>query len=97
MFREAVDNVPENKADVWASLPTHGNVRWTAWRKRDVVVAVLSGAIAAHEALERYRLSREELADWIDGFERHGVAGLQLKRKRWAPRIAARASRARAM
>jgi hypothetical protein len=79
------------------SIPLQENVRWTAWRKRDVVLALLGGAITADDAIARYRLSREELSDWIEGFERHGIAGLHVKRKRWAPAIAARAARARAM
>jgi hypothetical protein len=79
------------------ALPLQENVRWTAWRKRDVVIALLSGGITENDAIERYRLSREELSDWIEGFERHGIAGLHMKRKRWAPAIAARATRARAV
>jgi Protein of unknown function (DUF1153) len=98
MLQEATAEESQNsESDVWGSLPTQGNVRWTPWRKRDVVIALRNGAITAFEAIERYRLSREELADWIEGFERYGVAGLHLKRKRWAPTIAARANRARAM
>jgi hypothetical protein len=93
MLQAAEDDDPDGRG----SLPLQGNVRWTAWRKRDVVIALRSGVITADDAIERYRLSREELRDWIEGFERHGVAGLHLKRKRWAPAIAARASRARAM
>ena len=79
------------------SIPLEGNIRWTAWRKRDVVIALLGGGITEDEAIERYRLSREELNDWIEGFERHGIAGLHVKRKRWASAIAARAARARVM
>jgi hypothetical protein len=99
MFQIAEEDDPERRGPValQAALPLQGNVRWTAWRKRDVVLALLAGAITHDDAIARYRLSREELSDWIAGFEQHGIAGLQLKRKRWAPAIAARASRVRAM
>ncbi len=97
MLQAADEKTRHAEPDIWGSLPIQGNVRWTPWRKRDVVVALRDGTITAHEAIERYRLSREELADWMDCFERHGIAGLHLKRKRWASTIAARASRTRAM
>jgi hypothetical protein len=66
-----------------AALPPPGQVRWTPWRKRSIVLALRDGTIAALEAYERYDLSREELAAWIEGFERHGLAGLHLKCGRW--------------
>jgi Protein of unknown function (DUF1153) len=97
MLPAAKEEDPDTASDVWASLPIEANVRWTPWRKRDVVLALRDGAITVPEAIERYRLSREELADWIECFERHGVSGLQVKRKRWAPAIAARANRIRAI
>ena len=64
-----------------ALLPIKGDVRWTPRRKRDVIIALRQGAITAREAIERYRLSSEELADWIECFARHGIAGLHLKHK----------------
>jgi hypothetical protein len=85
MLREAEDD-DASEPRIWGSLPLHGNVRWTPWRKRDVVLAIRNGAITANEALERYRLSREELTDWMEGFEQHGIAGLHLKCKRWVCR-----------
>jgi len=93
MLPEARNDDLDNATDVWNSLPAKGDVRWTPWRKRDVVLALRQGTITAPDVIERYRLSREELADWIECFERHGIAGLHLKHKRWAPAIAARASR----
>jgi Protein of unknown function (DUF1153) len=99
MLQPVENDDPDNRDSLplQTTLPLQGDVRWTAWRKRDVVVALLSGGITENDAIERYRLSREELSDWIEGFERHGIAGLHLKRKRWAPAIAARATRPRAM
>ena len=99
MSQMAEEDDPDSRGSValQVALPLQGNVRWTAWRKRDVVLALLSGTITHDDAIVRYRLSREELSDWIEGFEQHGIAGLHLKRKRWAPAIAARASRVRAM
>ena len=99
MIQPAEEDDPDGRGSLslQADLPLQGNIRWTAWRKRDVVIALLSGGITEGDAIERYRLSREEISDWIEGFERHGIAGLHMKRKRWAPAIAARATRAPTM
>jgi len=99
MLQPAEEDDPDRRGSLTLPkpIPLQENVRWTAWRKRDVVIALLSGGITEDDAIERYRLSREELNDWIEGFERHGIAGLHMKRKRWASAIAARAARARVM
>jgi len=62
-------------------LPPPCTMRWTAWRKRAVVLAVREGVISANEASDRYNLSREELADWGEAFDRRGIGGLLVKNR----------------
>jgi hypothetical protein len=61
------------------------SLRWTPRHKLWIVVAVRDGALSAKEACLRYRLSSEELAAWVESFERHGFAGLHAKRLRRRP------------
>jgi len=56
-------------------------MRWTAWRKRAVVIGLRQGILTADEASRRYNLSREELAHWGDAFDRRGIGGLLLKNR----------------
>src|ERR1700733_2622283 len=62
-------------------LPPPSTTRWTAWRKRAVVIGVRQGALTADEAGDRYKLSREELAYWGEAFDRRGIGGLLLKNR----------------
>jgi hypothetical protein len=57
-------------------------IRWTAGRKLHVVVAVSNGVMTAEEACQRHCLSHEELASWIEGYERDGFVGLRQTRAR---------------
>lgn len=61
-------------------LPPPDTKRWVARRKASVVAAVCSGALSAHEACRRYRLSLEELLAWQRAVERHGIPGLRVTR-----------------
>jgi len=61
-------------------LPDPETRRWVASRKAVVAKAVMHGLIKRAEALARYGLSEEELADWIRGVERHGLSGLKVTR-----------------
>jgi hypothetical protein len=69
-----------------ATLPTLRHGRWTAARKRSVVMDVRAGRISVTETRERYLLSPEELDAWDEAFEREGVSGLQSKRQCRPPR-----------
>ena len=60
-----------------ADLPQTGE-RWVARRKALVVKAVEYGLLTRDEAVERYALTDEELAAWIDA-ARQGIAGLKVK------------------
>ena len=63
-----------------ALLPLPNTTRWTAQRKAEIVAAVRSGLISLNEACRRYNLTSEEFASWQHHFERHGVAGLRVRR-----------------
>ena len=66
--------------DLISALPPAGStIRWSAWKKAAVVVAVQSGTLGRSEAYERYMLSEEELSRWEEAFGQDGIAGLQAK------------------
>ena len=47
-----------------ANLPPRRHARWLARQKKIVVLAVQSGLLPLHEAMERYELSIEEFQSW---------------------------------
>ena len=63
-------------------LPPANVVRWITRRKSDVVQAVRGGLLTSEEALERYSLSAEELAEWVRMIDRYGTQGLRTTRLR---------------
>jgi hypothetical protein len=65
--------------DLERALPPPGPVRWSAWKKAAVVVAVRSGSLRLREAYDRYMLSEEEYSRWEKAFDQDGIAGLQVK------------------
>lgn len=56
------------------------DARWTPSRKADVVADVCSARTSISDALQRYALSKEELAGWIRQYRRHGLRGLSVLR-----------------
>jgi hypothetical protein len=54
-------------------------MRWSAWEKAAVVIAVRGGSLRLREAYDRYMLSEEEFARWEKAFDQDGIAGLQVK------------------
>lgn len=60
-------------------LPRVGLTRWSAREKAAVVLAVRSGTLSLSEVYDRYMLSKEELSQWEEAFDRDGIAGLQAK------------------
>lgn len=46
------------------------------------MVAIQRGAFSADDAVERYRLSLEELWSWISAYRDYGPAGLCVTRRR---------------
>ena len=65
--------------DLERVLPPPGPVRWSAWKKAAVVMAVRSGSLPLREAYGRYMLSQEEYSRWEKAFDHDGIAGLQAK------------------
>lgn len=47
-----------------ADLPPRRHVRWLPRQKKIVVLAVQSGLLPLHDAMERYELSIEEFQSW---------------------------------
>jgi len=62
------------------NLPPPDTTRWVSRRKAQVIAAIEGGLLTADEACTRYRMSREELANWQRLFDRVGVPGLRTTR-----------------
>jgi hypothetical protein len=70
-------------------LPPPNCTRWVVRRKAQVVLAIRGGLLGLEEALERYRLTQDELFAWGLLWDHHGMRGLrttQLKNYRAAGR-----------
>jgi hypothetical protein len=65
-------------------------MRWSAFHKAAVVIAIRNGTLSADVVRERYMLSEDELASWRADFDRHGIAGLQVKSMQRRRRFSAR-------
>lgn len=59
-------------------LPPADLGRWVPRRKAELVVAIRSGLIALEDAQARYGLTLEEIAHWLQMFDRYGVPGLRV-------------------
>lgn len=78
---------PEGERLTRADLPEANTSRWVPRRKARVVAAVEGGLVTREWALERYRLTAEELDSWKSGMARFGMRGLcvtKLGRRRGA-------------
>jgi hypothetical protein len=64
---------------VQTTVPPSATIRWSAWRKVEVIMAIRVGAITFSEACERYCMSLEELSAWEAAFDEDGLAALQMK------------------
>ncbi len=64
-------------------LPSAETKRWSSRRKAAVIVAMRTGVITREQACERYLLSEEELAGWETAFDKRGIAGLLVTRRRY--------------
>jgi hypothetical protein len=60
-------------------LPLPGE-RWVSRRKATVLAALREGETTFEEVCHLYSLSRDELASWVEAFERYGVPGLRATR-----------------
>lgn len=52
--------------------------RWTASRKRDVIIAVEGGDLSEAEAQALFRISPEELESWRMAYAEAGTPGLKV-------------------
>jgi len=85
MFLKKVDGpravkLPGGQMMTRADLPDPDTKRWVASRKAAVVRAVSGGLISEDEALQTYRLTREELSAWRGAVDKHGEAALKTTR-----------------
>ena len=85
MYLKKVDGprqvaLPDGSILTRADLPPPNTRRWVASRKAVVVRAVKYGLLSESEAVERYALSGEEFALWVDAIEKHGEKALRVTR-----------------
>jgi hypothetical protein len=85
MYLKKVDGprqvtLPDGSIMTRADLPPADTRRWVASRKAIVVRAVKFGLLSESEAKERYALSDEEYAIWVDAIEKHGEKALRVTR-----------------
>lgn len=70
---------PLGNALTVADLPP-ADVRWSPYRKAEVVAAIDGGLITVDEACERYAISIDELTSWRRALDRSGLPGLRVTR-----------------
>lgn len=58
-------------------LPASNTTRWVPRRKAQLVSAIQGGLITFEEASHRYRLTLEELTEWMHWESRFGLKGLR--------------------
>lgn len=54
--------------------------RWTPNRKIEIVKAIREGVLTTEGAIEKHKLSVEELSSWISLYDAHGANGLRVTR-----------------
>lgn len=69
--------LPNGSIMTRADLPPPETRRWVASRKAAVVRAVRYGLLTEAQAMERYALSSEELAEWLKAMTSHGEEALK--------------------
>lgn len=69
--------LPDGRVMSQADLPNPSTRRWVASRKAAVVRGVTYGLISKSQALERYSLSEEEFAHWLQSIAEHGEDALK--------------------
>ncbi|MGR3272322.1 DUF1153 domain-containing protein [Thalassococcus profundi] len=82
MYLKKVDGpravtLPDGRVMTRADLPPEDTLRWVASRKATVVRAVLYGLLTEDQAMARYRLSSDELNEWIRAVATHGEDALK--------------------
>ncbi|WP_146585528.1 CtrA inhibitor SciP [Puniceibacterium confluentis] len=69
--------LPDGTVMTRADLPPPDTRRWVASRKATVVRAVLYGLLTRDQALVRYRLSDDELQEWMRAVATYGEEALK--------------------
>ncbi|MCE0503844.1 MULTISPECIES: CtrA inhibitor SciP [unclassified Roseivivax] len=69
--------LPDGSTMTRADLPPPETVRWVASRKLAVVKAVRYGLLTAAQAIETYKLSEDELGEWMVAVKTWGKEGLK--------------------
>lgn len=67
-------------AQIKAALPPVETKRWVASRKAAVVAAVNAEVISKEDVERSYGISEEELEQWVNSLQKHGVGGLRTTR-----------------
>ena len=67
-------------AQIKSALPPTDTTRWVASRKAAVVAAVNAEVLTRADVERRYGVSEEELEQWINSLQKHGVGGLRATR-----------------
>ena len=68
---------PDGSPLTLADLPDSNTKRWVIRRKAQVVAAVRGGLLSLEDACSRYRLTNDELFNWQQLIDSHGLAGLR--------------------
>ncbi|WP_085787257.1 DUF1153 domain-containing protein [Ketogulonicigenium robustum] len=69
--------LPDGSVMSRSDLPPANTRRWVASRKAAVIHAIRGGLLSRDQAMERYALSHDELAEWENAVDSHGVAALR--------------------
>ncbi|MCC1493600.1 DUF1153 domain-containing protein [Cognatishimia sp. F0-27] len=85
MYLKKVDGpravqLPDGSFMTRADLPSVETRRWVASRKAKVVAAVQHGLLTSEQACKTYGLSDEELQEWINAADCHGIDALKATR-----------------
>lgn len=69
---------PDGSPLTLADLPPSNTKRWVVRRKAEVIHAVRGGLLSEATALKKYRLTKDEFNEWLNDYDKHGVAGLRV-------------------
>ena len=68
---------PDGSPLTLADLPDRKTRRWVIMRKAQVVAAVRGGLLSLEDACSRYRLTVDEVLNWQQSIDSHGLAVLR--------------------
>lgn len=59
------------------AMVNHGNMRWTARRKSEVVIDLYKGVYTLADFCRKHDLKQSEVQKWMDTFESSGLRGFK--------------------